>query len=173
MSHGLCDTVASGPESKKMPCGPNVVLCMGFLDSLELSHAKINLGIPLTELSSAACAIFNCPGLMWRSRLDLWKLGKLRLGLLRPADPGAACWGVRLVRLVGAPMVGREMQISSEGVCAHCLINFKDFGFIVLFICVRVCACVCVCMYVCTHSCHTCRGQKRVLDSLEMIPRQL
>lgn len=70
-----------------------------FLDSLELSHAKINLGIPLTELSSAACAIFNCPGLMWRSRLDLWKLGKLWLGLLRPADPGAACWGVRLVRL--------------------------------------------------------------------------
>lgn len=70
-----------------------------FLDSLELSHAKINLGIPLTELSSAACAIFNCRGLMWSSRLDLWKLGKRWLGLLRPADPGAACWGVGLVRL--------------------------------------------------------------------------
>lgn len=29
MSHGLCDTVASEPEFKKMPCGPNVVLGMG------------------------------------------------------------------------------------------------------------------------------------------------
>lgn len=91
-------------------------LAWEILDSLELSHAKINLGIPLTELSSAACAIFNCPGLMCSSRLYLWKLGKLRVGLLCPADPGAACQGVGFA----TSMVGGGMKISSRDLCTLC-----------------------------------------------------
>lgn len=137
-SSSLCDTVVSGPAFKNIPCGPNVVL--GMRDSPELSHAKINLGIPLTELRSAACAIFNCPEPLCRSRLTCGSQ-ESSVGPLHPAVPGVACWGVGFA----LPMVAREMQISSEGLVYICRINFKDL------ILLSICVCVYTCMQMYIH----------------------
>ena len=59
------------------------------------------------------------------------------------------------------------MQIPSEGFVYVSLIKVFLNTILCVFFCVFVSVCVCVC--VCTHACHTCRGQKRVLDSLEIL----
>lgn len=88
------------------------------------------MGIPLTELSSAACGIFNCLGLMCRSGLYLWKLGELRLDRFILLFQAVPCRGV--------DYGGQRTQISSEGLVPLCLVHFKDFFFFTS-VCVRMC----------------------------------